>query len=195
MSKSWRLWGAIGVVGVVLGAIIILIVMDAEADKNPAPLPLTESFDESPTGFTFMYPEGWDYMIPLLGVLVMGPPQTLYQGAAGPTFTVHRINPLIVLGSLDSALDGYLQIGALRVPGRWEIVDPVSTMLFDGRDARVIELVGSDTEGGAPMHTRIVATSANNTFVYLFITTVPADERQTHEQTLQAILDSVRILE
>jgi hypothetical protein len=102
---------------------------------------------------------------------------------------------LTVLGTLDSALDGYLQTGALRLPGRWQITDPISTILFEARDARMIEMMGSDFEGGAPMHTRIIATSADNTFVYMFITTVPADGRHSHEGTLQAILDSVRILE
>jgi hypothetical protein len=195
MKKSWRLWAAVGGAVVVLGAIIALFIADALAPKNAAPLPLTETFDDSPTGFSFMYPGEWDYIIPMIGVLVTGPPQTLYEGVPGPTFTVHRLNPLSVLGSLDEALQGYLDSGPLRVPGRWQVTAPASTIVFEGRDARVVELRGSDAEGGAPMHTRMVITAADNTFVYVFITTVPADGRTTYEQTLQAMLDTVRILE
>lgn len=195
MSKSWRLWAAFGAAVVVLSAIIVLFIVDAQAVKPPTPLPLTQTFDQSPTGFTFMYPEGWDYMIPMLGVMVMGAPETLYEGVPGPTFTVHRIEPLTVLGTLDNALQRYLESGPLRVPGQWEIVEPISSITFEGRDARVVELVGADNEANPPTHTRIVVTSADNTFVYVFITTVPVDRKAAYDPTLQAVLDTVRILE
>jgi len=195
MSKSWRIWAAVGAVVAVLAAIIALFIADAQSTKTPAPLPLVNTFDDSPTGFSFMYPEDWEYMIPLLGVLVTGPSQTLYQGQPGPTFTVQRIEPISIWGTLENALDSYLQSGPLRQSGRWTIVTPVTTTTLENRDARMVELEGSDGEGAAPLHTRIVATLADNTFVYIFITSVPVDHQNLYASTLQAMLDSVRILE
>ncbi len=195
MTISWRIWAAIGVVLAVLTAIIALFIADAQSTKTPAPLPLVNTFDDSPTGFSFMYPEDWEYMIPLLGVLVTGPSQTLYGNQPGPTFTVQRIEPISIWGTLENALDSYLQSGPLRNPDRWTIVAPVSITTLEDRDARIVELEGSDSASSAPIHTRIIATLADNTFVYIFITSVPVDHQNLYASTLQAMLDSVRILE
>jgi hypothetical protein len=106
------------------------------------------------------------------------------------------MEPLSVYeGSLNTAVERYLNSGPLRVEGRWQIVEEVSTIVFQERDARLVALEGTDVEGGAPLHTRIIATSANNTFVYLFITTVPVERRSVLEPTLEAMLETIEILE
>ena len=193
-----RLWVILGVIVVIAAGVVALFVLDAQAVQSPAStaaLPLTRTFDKSPTGFTLDYPEDWEYVIPTLGILVLGPRETLNEGVPGPTVTVQRAEPLSVVGNLDDALERYLSSGPLRVAGRWEITDTAKAIRFEERDARAVELEGSTSEGGAQMHMRIIVTSADNTFVYLVITMVPVDIRASYESTLEAVLATMQILE
>ena len=184
------------IVGIVLFALILVIfVHDAQAPPAPAALPLTQSFDDSPQGFTLMYPDEWEFQIPTQGIATWGPPETLYNGVPGPTLTVQRAEPLSIVGTLDAALDRYLQSGPLRQPDRWHITEAMQTTKLEGRDARVVALEGSDADGAPQMHARIVVTTADNTFVYFFVTAVPVDKREQYEPTFDAVLASVRILE
>ena len=111
MSKIPR-WAFIAG-AVVLAAIVIAVIFirDAQTPLAPVALPLTETFDDSPTGFTLMYPEEWDYVIPVPGVMVMGPPQTLFENEPGPSLTIQRSDPLTVVETLDAVLNRYFQLG------------------------------------------------------------------------------------
>lgn len=194
MLKSWRIRTAITLVLLVVVAIVTLFVLDAQAVKTRPPV-LSKVFDKSPTGFMLRYPEGWEYSIPLVGLMTMGAPETLYQHQPGPTFTVQRGLPLSISGTLEQALTDYLQSGPLRVAGRWAITAQISRTTVEGRDARVVELVGSDQPDALRLHTRVIATTADNTFVYLFISTSPETEQAHYEPLFKAILESVQILE
>jgi hypothetical protein len=194
MFKSSRMWVLVGALAA-FGVLVVVFILDAQAVKIPAPLPLVKTFDNSPTGFSLKYPEDWEYVFPTVGILIVGPPATLYNNEPGPTFTVQRLQPLSVFGTLDNALDQYLRNGPLRVSGRWEITQAVSPVLIEGREARIVELQGSDIEGGEPMYTRIIATSADNSFVYVFITLNPVDRQAIFASTLAAMLNTVEILE
>ncbi|MFN8373850.1 MAG: hypothetical protein U0694_13370 [Anaerolineae bacterium] len=63
MKISWRIWAAVGAAVAVLAAIIALFIADAQSTKTPAPAAFGQHLDDSPTGFSFMYPEDWEYMI------------------------------------------------------------------------------------------------------------------------------------
>ncbi len=194
MLKSWGARIAVALVLLAVAAVITVFVIDAQAVKTRPPV-LSKVFDKSPTGFTLRYPDGWEYLIPMIGLMTMGAPETLYQNQPGPTFTVQRTLPLSISGSLDEALNNYLQSGPLRVTGRWSITAEISQTRLEGRDARVVELVGSDQPDALRLHTRMIATAADNTFVYLFITTAPEGEQARYEPLFKAILESVEILE
>src|SRR5262245_47630149 len=103
MPKFSRMWlyGAAALAA--LAAVIGFFIQDAQRARLPAPPPLVNTFDKSPSGFTFKYPEGWEYMIPMQGVLVAGPPATLFENQPGPTLTVQRGLPISILGSLEGA--------------------------------------------------------------------------------------------
>ena len=178
-----------------LVVIIALFVHDAQTPPTPVALPLTHTFDKSPTGFTVKYPDDWDYAIPSVGVFVLAPTETLNGTEPGPTFTVQRALPLSVVGTIDKALDSYLQGGPLHTPGQWQVTSPAQPIQFDRRDARVAEIEGANVAGTPAIHTKIIATSSNNTFVYLVITTVPVSKRAALEPTLEAMLKTVQILE
>ena len=160
----------------------------------PQPEPLVNTFDRSPTGFTFQYPEGWTYQIPFQGVLLAGLPESLNNTVPGPLFTVQRGQTLNLAGSLSGAIDMYLQDGPLRTEGLWEVTVPEADTTIDGRAARTIELEGSEP-GGVPSHTRVVATAADNTLVYLFVTTAPLTDAAQFRPTFDAMLASVAIFE
>ena len=183
-------------VAVVLFTLILVIfVRDAQAPPAPVALPLTRSFDQSPTGFTLMYPEEWEYQLPAQGMAVFGPAETLYNSVPGPTLTVQRAEPISVVGTLDTALDRYLQGGPLRTLDRWRISEAVRTVQLEGRDARLVTLEGADSEGAPATSARIVVTSADNTFVYFFITAVPVEKQSSYDPTFDDMLASVKILE
>ena len=197
MTRS-RWWIVLVSALVLVAAIAILLILDTRAvpsPTEPTALPLTRNFDKSPTGFTFYYPDKWQYAIPAVGIMVLGPPDTLNEGALGPTLTVQRAEPLAVVGDLDGALNRYLTRGPLQTEGQWMVTAEARTTRFDERDARVIDLEGSSIAGGAPLHMRILVTSADNTFVYLIIATMPLADRARFEPTIDAILATMHILE
>src|SRR4051794_3292102 len=144
MPKFSLRWLIAGVVVIAFVGIAALFIRDAQTPATPVALPLTQTFDKSPTGFTLKYPDDWNYAIPSAGVFIIAPSQTLAGTEAGPTLTVQRANPLAVLGTLDKALADYLQSGPLHTPGRWQVTDTAHMIQFNGRDARMVELEGAD---------------------------------------------------
>ncbi|MEO8393397.1 MAG: hypothetical protein ABI700_10440 [Chloroflexota bacterium] len=192
ISLRWLIVGA-GVIVFVL--IVVLFVRDAQTPITPVAQPLTQTFDKSPTGFTMKYPADWNYFIPTIGVFVLAPEQTPDDKELVPTFTIQRAEPISITGTLDNALDRYLQNGPLHTPGHWQVTNAIQTVQIDGRDARQVEIEGADTPGSQALHTKIVVTASNNTFVYFLSTTVPASKRATFEPTLDAMLKTVHILE
>ncbi len=178
-----------------VAAVAAVFIRDAQTPRLPVALPLTKTFDDSPTGFTLQYPDEWQYVIPTVGVLVMGPTQTLSQNEPGPTLTVQRTQPLSISGTLDNALDRYLQSGPLSEEGLWHVTTATHQVTLDGRDARAVELEGANAAGLPQLHTRITATVADNSFVYLLVTTAPADRVDAFAPTLDAITATFQILE
>ncbi len=185
---------AIGVL-IVVTLIAAAFIHDAQTPRSPVALPLTHSFDGSPTGFTLKYPDGWDYAIPAFGVFLLAPSQTLNGSEAGPSLTIQRAEPLSVVGSVDGALDRYLKNGPLRSAGLWKITSAAQIVQFQGHDARAVELEGADTAGAPAQHTRIIVTTATNTFVYFFVASVPLDKLAVYAPTLDAMLGTVQLLE
>lgn len=188
-------WWIIAAAVVLFALILVIFVHDAQAPPAPAALPLTQSFDDSPQGFTLMYPAEWELQIPAQGMAIWGPPETLYELVPGPTFTVQRAEPLSIVGTLDAAMERYLQSGPLREPDRWHITEESQPTQLEGRDARVVTVEGADNAGAPAMHARIIVTTADNTFVYFFVSAVPVDKREQYEPTFDGMLATVRILE
>ncbi len=195
MPKISPRWLILGAVILVFVLIVALFVRDAQTPITPVTQPLTQTFDKSPTGFTMKYPADWNYTIPTIGVFVLAPEQMPDEKELVPTFTIQRAEPLSVTGTLDNALDRYLQNGPLRVPGRWQITSAIQTLQIDGRDARQVEIEGADAPGSPPLHTKIVVTASNNTLVYFLSTTMPVSKRAAFEPTLDAMLKTVHLLE
>lgn len=198
LGRRGRLLLAAIVAGIVI-AVFFLAARPVSAPPDeitltPQPEPLVNTFDRSPTGFAFQYPDGWTYQIPFQGVLLAGLPESLDNSVPGPIFTVQRGLTLNLTGSLSGAIEMYLQDGPLRTEGRWQVTVPEADTTIDGRPARVIELEGAEP-GDVPSHTRVVATAADNTLIYLFITTAPVAVAEKYRPTFDAILGSVEIFE
>jgi hypothetical protein len=179
-------------VGVV--AFLILIAGFIAVFSNRA-VALPNTFDDSPTGFTFRYPEDWAYVIPMQGLMVSAPPETLSQSEAGPTFTIQRTDPLSVYGSLDEALDLYLRRGPLRPDRQWQQLGEIERSPFEGREALIVEIQGKENEVSPELRARVLATTAENSFVYIIVLTAPVEAWETQEATLFAMLQSVKLLE
>jgi hypothetical protein len=185
----------VGVALVALAAILFVFVRDAQTPPAPVALPLTNSFDGSPTGFTLRYPDGWSYSIPQIGVFVIAPDQTLSGSEPGPTLTVQRAEPISIAGTLDSALDRYLRNGPLRTGSAWKLTSGIQTTQFLERDARSVELEGTDSPNAPRMHARITVATAKNTIIYFLVTSVPVEKLAAYTPTLDAMLATVQILE
>ncbi|MBK9122087.1 MAG: hypothetical protein IPM16_03055 [Chloroflexi bacterium] len=174
--------------------LLLLVSCSSSGSRDGEPLPLTQTFDRSPSGFEFKYPTDWDYTIPMQGVLFAGPVDVL-GGVPGPLLVVQRGLPISIPGSLSGALNSYLEAGPLSEPDNWRITIEERDTTLDGRPARVVDLEGSEGPEETRIHSQIIATASDNTFVYMFILTVPASQRDRFEPTLLAMLESVRILE
>ncbi|HVU11970.1 MAG TPA: hypothetical protein VHD90_11865 [Phototrophicaceae bacterium] len=192
MRRRW--WLLIGLVVIVFAVIVVVFVRDAQTSATPVALPLTQSFNDS-ASITFKYPDDWSYAIPAQGLIIVGPNQTINGGEPGPTLTIQRAEPLSIVGTLDAALDRYLQNGPLHAPDRWQVTTAAHPIQFGGQDARAVELEGSDSASAPPDHTQIITTTSKNQFVYLLITTVPVSKQAAYDPTLAAMLDAVKILE
>jgi hypothetical protein len=176
-------------------AALLLVSLDHSGRVASAPAPLVNHFGESPRGFSFDYPDGWTYVIPLPGTLLAAPEALLSDGQPGPSFTVQRGQPLTISGTVREALQAYLDNGPLRVPGRWRIVGDIVPATLDGREALSVLLNGSEANSGEPFETRITAAAADSRFVYLIITSVPESQRGQYISTLAAMTASVKLLE
>ncbi len=187
MSRSFLIRASVFIVVVVVVVAALSFVI---LENNNSPLPLVNTFDASPSGFTFRYPDGWRYTIPIQNSLILAP-SSVFRGEHGPTFTARRSFP----ENLDEALDSFLQSGPLQTNGEWEFVSDVASTMFGGREALVADLEGRDATDETEYHTHIIATKAANGFVYIFTYGAPLAEWERYRSTLEAILGSVEIFE
>jgi hypothetical protein len=191
MKKSSRAL-FLAVIGLALVAVVLVVT------RLPMPLdtlPLTQVFDDSPQGFTIRYPADWDYTIPIHGLILFGPNATLFQAKPGPTFTIQRLGPLAAFGALEEALDLYLRRGPLREDRLWEQQGQITTTTLRNRPALRVEITGREFQDSPESRVNILATLAQNTFVYVIAMTAPLENWPAVERTLQAMLDSLEILE
>jgi hypothetical protein len=198
MNRFFPLTQKIGFIPIAVVVILGLVAITSLLLKRDTPddsLPLTQTFNASPTGFTFRYPDGWVYEIPITGLMVMGKPETIDGNQPGPTFTIQRNNPVSVYASLDEALDQYLRRGPLRSDRQWHKLGDISRSTFLQRDALVVDIEGAENQASPVMRGHIIATTANNTFVYIIIFTAPLETWERDERALRAILGSLQILE
>jgi hypothetical protein len=187
----WVIAGAGGLLVVII-AVVVLVTRTG----SPAPDDgLTRTFNNSPTGFTFRYPDGWQYIIPMQGLLVMGAASTLNNSEPGPTFTVQRSEPLLVYGTLDDALDLYLRRGPMRPDRSWTKLGEITKSTFAGRDALTVDIQGKENEVSPELRAHVLITTSQNSFVYTIILTAPAADWAVDAPTLTAMLNSLQMTE
>ena len=191
LRKPW----IVVVVTILIIAVGLIVVFTRRSTDTTTTAALTRTFDKSPTGFTLRYPQDWEYLLPMSGLVVFGTPKTLNENQTGSTFTIQRIDPLSVYGNLDEALDRYLRRGPLRPDRQWAKTGDVTTTTFLGRDARRVEIQGKENAVSPELRAQVIATVAQNTFVYIVVLTAPSAEWEQHQATLQAMLDTLQILE
>lgn len=180
----------LGLTMLLLG-VVVVVAVTRQADNPPQ---LTRSFEAS-AAIHFSYPADWNYYIPVMGVIIAAPDRTLNDGSPGPALTIQRMYPVSVYGSVEGALKEYLDRGPLQKGANWQIIKSPGPTTFQNKPAVAIELRGTDGPENTPMYLRALATTADNTFVYLLIVTVPIDSQAHHQPVLDAILASVEIRE
>ncbi|MEO8606466.1 MAG: hypothetical protein ABI690_01175 [Chloroflexota bacterium] len=190
--KKWMIAGGAGLVVVIIAVVLLLTRTGSPAASNDG---LTRTFNNSPTGFTFRYPDGWQYTIPMQGLLVIGAADTMNNSTPGPTFTVQRSEPLSVYGTLDDALELYLRRGPMRPDRSWAKLGEIAKSTFAGRDALVVDIQGKENEVSPELRAHVLITTSQNTFVYTIILTAPAADWATQEPTLTAMLNSLQMSE
>jgi hypothetical protein len=178
-----------------LAALSAALAMFVFLQQRGGSLPLTRTFTGSPTGFTVRYPEDWDASIPIQGVMLIGPSDTLFQAQPGPTFTVQRLGLLSSYGSLDDALDLYLRRGPLRGDRDWAAMSASQSTTLDGRSAMSVMLQGRDNDTSPELRAEITATTADNGIVYIVVLTAPTADWETASPTLAAMRETLHLLE
>ena len=158
-------------------------------------LPLVNTYDQSPTAFSFRYPADWVYFIPEQGLLILGP-ATTDQNEIVPTVTILRTQRLSnQVATLEEAMSTYLRRGPLLPGQSWMIVAEVSATTLDDREALVVELEGANRADDPQQRVLAIITQADNGIFYIFAVGASRDEWETHLPTLRSILASVEILE
>jgi hypothetical protein len=150
---------------------------------------------ESVNAFSFKYPDGWQYVIPQYNVLLLGKPQTVIDQQPGPTLTVHRSLTLIAEGSLENALDTYLLQGPLSPDKAWKKLTDMIPITLSDLPAIVIDLQGSERPTWPELHTQITAVRARNGNIYFLSLSSPTGDWESDRPVLEAILNSIKIVE
>ena len=189
---------------IVIALLIILLLISgiwgdrqSQQLQNFAPaFTLPHQYLESPTAFTFYFPESWQYHIPQVNTLIIAPPE-LFQLEPAPNIVVQRNLGLIGEGSLNSIMETYLRRGPLNGKHAWRQIGERSESQIAGRTALTTVLQGRDLAEveSEELFTQITITQADNRMVYILVATVPVNQRYHYENTLAAILSSVEILE
>ena len=71
----------------------------------------------------------------------------------------------------------------------------MSRSTFLQQEALVVDIEGAENKVSPVMRGHIIATTAQNTFVYIIVLTAPVETWERDERTLSAMLDSLQILE
>ncbi len=187
MRRLWLISGTVVVlIAVALGVFVIV--------GRPQEMALPNTYTLSPTAFSFRYPEDWQYWIPERGVLVAAPPRTLAI-EPGPSLTIYRSPELTMENSLEEALNLFLRRGPLRTGRHWELVEEITPVSFQGRDALAVGVQGSDLADWPQLRTRIVISRADNFMIYIFALTSPVEDWETDSPVLEAVLGSFEFRE
>ncbi len=177
--------GLLLVIGLVVGAALWLSAPERQ---------LTERF-EGPASFSLRYPAGWMAVIPEQGIMVVAAADTL-GGQPGPALTISRSTMLMNQGDLPATLEYYLAHGPEVTNRQWTRLTDITPVAFDGgREAVAIDLQGREFEGDPELRIRLLVTRADSLAVYVFGASAPAEDWGTDGPLLQAILDSVHIVE
>jgi hypothetical protein len=177
------------ILGLAMLVVVALLIFNAQPDNR-----LVNNF-ESVNAFSFQYPNGWQYVIPEYNVLLLGKPQTLVNNQPGPTLTVHRSLTLIGEGSLESALNTYLQQGPLSPEKAWQKLSEISLTTLSDLPALVIDLQGNEHPTWPEMHSQITAVGARNGNIYFLTISSPVSDWESDRPVLESILKSVKIVE
>lgn len=180
---------------IIIGVIIIGILAIAAVRWVSDPARQLTHLFEGPASFSVRYPEGWQYYIPKMGVLVIAEPETL-GGNYGPSFSIERSSALMMEGSLSNVLEAYLASGPERQEDRWiRQGDFTALTLAGGRDALVVDLVGHEYDGDPEMHVRLIVTKANNMVVYVISVNAPPDTWEANAPLLMRMVESITFVE
>ena len=181
-----------------LVALIVAVIGIALGLQNlttkQSPVALTERFENSES-FHFSYPADWQYIIPEQNIIFLASPEVLNQ-EAGASITIQRSLRLMTeVETLAAALDLFLERGPLAESRSWEVVEAAQATEVNGRDALVAVLEGAEFEDSQPLHSEITVTRSDSGIFYVFAASASVEQWPEVEGTIQAILDSVTILE
>lgn len=174
------------------GAMLVWFNSQSASDAPPN-IELTNNFESN--GFTVAYPEDWQYNIPQTNLFFLGSPAVMQQ-EAGASLAIQRI--IRMSGgpqTLQEALTIYMENGPLRYGTDWTITEDIYDTTLDERPAVRVALEGADRAESERLHSEIVLTRADNSFIYVIAITTPLAQWQNMRPTLSAILESIAILE
>lgn len=157
-------------------------------------LPLTKTYDLSPTAFEFNYPDGWIVQFPQQGLMVVAPEETL-RGTPGASMVVQRSVRLAAESNLDTALDSYLENGPLRNQREWNIMGERDTTTLGEHDALRVELEGRQLDDAPLTRVSVIIAKAASGAIYIITFTAPSDQWDVTSPTFEAILDTMTIIE
>ncbi|MCB9459705.1 MAG: hypothetical protein H6670_08650 [Anaerolineaceae bacterium] len=185
-------WIISGIALIVALAGIVLGLMNSQ--KAASGVTLSERFENS-ASIHFSYPAGWQFVIPEQNIIFLGSPEVLNQ-EIGASITIQRSLRLMTeVETLDDALTLFLERGPLADGPAWEVIEAARAIQIDGRDARITVLEGADIEGAERLRSEIAVTESDSGVYYVFAATAGIAQWPETEPIIQAILDSVDILE
>lgn len=169
-------------------------VIVATPQVEVAPLPLTETYDLSPTAFKFNYPVGWMVQLPQQGLLILAPEETL-RGIPGASMVVQRSVRLAGENDLEAALNSYLENGPLRNQREWNILAERITTTLGDRTALRVELEGRQIDDAPLTRVSVIIAEADSGAIYIITFTAPSEQWVSISSTFEAILGSMTIIE
>ncbi len=189
--KSVYVGIALVVIIIVVAGFWLLNLQQNDGSSDEIALPL--SFESN--GFRISYPDRWQHQIPQTNLFFLVSPEVFSQ-EPGASMVVQRIVRMSGgAETLEELLTIYMDSGPLRSGTSWSVIEDITEIIFDDREAVTVALEGADDAESEQLRSEIILTRADNSIIYALVMTAPLEQWELVQPEFSAILASVELLE
>ncbi|OGO16879.1 MAG: hypothetical protein A2Z14_01790 [Chloroflexi bacterium RBG_16_48_8] len=170
------------------GIVWMLSGCTSDSDSPPETTPILVWEYKNQTAFDTVYPEGWEYGIIREGFIVFAPPNVAYDSESGPSMSILREAPGVLISSLQEELDHFLEYGPLRED--YFLISEVNPVTIGQYDGLEVAVERESTEMFIAMKAMIYVIRTDSGSLYTFMATAPTEQWEESWPLLSAIIQN-----